>query len=135
MVHYESLRLNQTPLVLFATPPAFFFCTEPVSSPLMKPPNFSTFPFPCIPLFSSLHFPWSLYTVLVSVVVPCCILTSEHLEVGTSDGREHVMFVSLVLDLPHSIESFLGLFIYLQVLWVFFFLQLNSVLLCICPTF
>lgn len=134
MVYYESLRINQTSMVLFAPLLAFSFCTEPVSSPLMKPPNFSTFPFPCIPLSSSLHFPWSLYAVLVSVVVPCCVPTSERLEVGTSDEREHVMFVSLVLDLPHSIESFLGLFIYLQILR-FFFLHLNSVPLCMCPTF
>lgn len=112
--------------------PSFSY-TEPLFTPLLKPPSW--FP-PHPPLYSALfllssHFPRSLYTVLVSVPVPSCVLTSEDLEGGTAD--KHVAFVSLGL----------GYCTHYNLRWVCLFtckccdfsLQLNSTPLCICSTF
>lgn len=38
-----------------------------------------------------------LYTFLSSEINPCYIVTSEYLELGTADEREHMPFVSFSL--------------------------------------
>lgn len=58
----------------------------------------SLFHITCIFLFPlKLCFTWSLYTYLVSVVMPCCLLAPEDLELGTEDSRKYVVFVFLDL--------------------------------------
>lgn len=70
---------------------------------------------------------------LVAVIPPYCILTSEDLELETTDEREHSVFVwvtSLV-----EVYSFLGSSAFLKISQFYFSLWLKSILWCKCTTF
>lgn len=66
--------------------------------------------------------PMAPFHFLVSVATPCCIPTSEDLELGTPGEREHVTFIFLYLGC-----LFLILFVCLKTSWLHCSLQLNSI--------
>lgn len=65
--------------------------------------------------------PMHLYILLDSLVIPCCIHTSEDLDLGTTDDKEHMAFVFwcvcyLNITFPRSIHlliNFLSSFFFL----------------------
>lgn len=85
-MYYESQRLYQAALVLFDPPSVLHPFSPSIGA------NILVFQFP-LPLYSANLLSGLLRTFLVSLVAPCQMLTSEDLEIGTADEREHVMFV------------------------------------------
>lgn len=92
----------------------------------------------CYSLFSCSLSPFLLTKVLFyfpgfcSYYRLCYVFTSEDLEPGASDKREHRASGP---GLPYSMWSFLSSSIYLQRLWFNFSLQLNNILWCMYTTF
>lgn len=76
-----------------------YYCIDlhPPSSSVGTIPLYPIFYF-ISPLFYSVSFPIHLYAILVSIVIPHWIFTSEDWELGTTDEKEHVMCVFLCLD-------------------------------------
>lgn len=86
--------------MIYLLPPAhpiFSYCVDP-------PPSYpvgthSPFCITCILSQLNLFF---FHIILVSVVTPWCIPTSEYLELGTEGGTVHTVFV--FLDLGYFVQ-------------------------------
>lgn len=63
--------------------------------------------------YTHTHTPWSLFTFLISIVTPSQILTSEDLNIRTTDEKK--TFDIFLFGFPHLILYFLVPSIYLQV--------------------
>lgn len=94
-----SLRLYQIILVLFVRVFPTLSVLTALPPPSWKPiPSYSISYFILHYLYLAIILPrfphlWSLYTSLNSVVTPYCTLISENLQLGTTNEKEHGVFV------------------------------------------
>lgn len=95
----DSLRFYQIILVLFVSVFLTLSVLMALPPPSWKPlPSYSTFYFIIYYLYLAILLPriphlWFLYTFLNSVITPYCILIPENLQLGTTDEKEHRIFI------------------------------------------
>lgn len=87
---------------LFMVPSAGNSTPSPLFPFLLSQLLCSTLPFGRAPFFSP---PWSLFTFLVSAVTPSYMVNSKSLELGSTNMRDHEVFIILCLGSSFSIFS------------------------------
>lgn len=108
--------LFQTSALLSHLPHSSCICLPPSLRPPSHFPDLVTntllLPFYCSR--SLLSQQWSSFTFLLSVITTGLVLTSEDLESGPSNKREHLTFLLFQSGLSPSVWSFLVPWTYLQ---------------------
>lgn len=105
----KPTRKARMPTALLSNtfPPPPFVLKPAFPSPIKGPPFHLSYSYHLnlvIPLSNVL--PIVLFTFLVSSVLPGCTLTSEDLELGAPDGREHATLGFMVLGVPTQHDGF-----------------------------